>query len=230
MDTIKLAWSKVYGAKGSIWAGFGILFVIMFCLGIIDGIFQYAMPNIEPGIAFIVQVIGFLLQMGMVYLGIRRAQDLPINYRMMFRTFESSITIRIIGLYLLQVIILIIPMVLIFAGIFINAADTSTGTLAISILLFIIGILAVIILGVRMMLSMGYVLDKGAGPIEALKLSFAASKANFWRIVGITLLETLIIIISAIPLGIGLIWTLPFGLLVYGVMYNTLSINNLRSQ
>lgn len=230
MDTIKLAWSKVYGAKGSIWAGFGIVFVIMFCLGLIDGVFQYAWPNIEPAVGFVVQVVGFLLQMGLVYLGIRRAQDAPINYRLIFRSFESRITIRIIGLYIMQVLILIIPMIFIIVGIVINTADSSSGTLAISILLFILGGVAVLILAVRMMLSMGYVLDRAAGPIEALKLSFAASKSNFWRMLGVTIIETLIIIVSAIPLGIGLIWTLPFGLIVYGVMFNLLTVNNIRNQ
>ncbi len=42
MDTVKEAWGKVNGAKGSIWAGFGIMFLVSFAIGIVSGVCKVA--------------------------------------------------------------------------------------------------------------------------------------------------------------------------------------------
>ncbi len=227
-ETLGMAWDKVKGTKGSFWAAILVTFVIVLGLGFFDGVIKVVAPKIEPFITIIVQVIGFLLQMGVMYLGIRRAQELPITYRMMFRTFEGSIAIRAIAVYILQMIILIIPVALmIFAAVYVGNSGGPWG--AVAVLLGLIGFVLTVFLCVRMMLSMAFVLDKGTNPWPAITQSFASTKNNFWRLIAIFIAQAIIIIISAIPLGIGLIWTLPFAYILYGLVYKNLTLNNLRS-
>jgi hypothetical protein len=222
-ETIGIAWDKVKGTKGSVWAAILMTSLIMLGLGFFDWVIRVIAPPIEPFFRIIVQVIGFLLQMGIMYIGIRRAQDLPITYRMMFRTFEGSIAIRVIGVYILQIIIFIIPVALIiFSAVLVGRSGAH-----VAILLGIFGFVLTIFLCVRMMLSMAFVLDKGTNPWPAISQSFASTKNNFWRLVAIFLAQSIIIIISAIPIFIGLIWTLPFAYILYGLVYKNLSLNSL---
>lgn len=227
-DTISIAWSKVKGSKKSIWAAFLIIFLVALGLGLIQGLFKHFFPTASVPIGLLIQLINYLLQMGLIYLGIQRAFDLPLSYRMMFRSFEFDIAIRIIGLYILQILVFLPAMLIIFAASFLYAYAKETAgffSMTIAALLMIVAIVIIIVLAVRLMLSMAFVLDKKANPWEAIKFSFHATRSNFWRLVGIGFLQGIILVISAIPLGIGLIWTIPLVTICYGQIYKTLLVN-----
>ena len=72
---------------------------------------------------------------------------------------------------------------------------------------------------------MAFVLDKKANPWQALKLSFRATRSNYWPLLGLVMVEFGIVIASALSLGIGLIWTAPLLLILYGMVYKKLSLN-----
>lgn len=219
-DIITQSWEKVKGTKASIWAAFGILFVIMLAIGFISGLLKNGAPVISASVDFIGQIINFLLQMGILYIGISRAYDLPISYRMMFRTFQFEMALKVIGLYLLQILIFL-PVAII--GII--AAMLYSDQILLSGLLFLISIFAIFYLAVRLFLSMGFVVYQGINPVPAIKKSFQATHGNFWRILSILIIQFCILVISIIPLGIGLIWSLPFCFIVYGMLYKNLVIN-----
>ena len=86
-DLVGYSWKKVSGSKGTFWAFIGICILIM--LGFL--LVQKLAHPISHLIIFIGQIISYLLQMGLIYLGIRRAQDLPISYPMGFRAFEKPV-------------------------------------------------------------------------------------------------------------------------------------------
>ena len=52
-------------------------------------------------------------------------------------------------------------------------------------------------------------LDRGLGPWEAMEASRRAIHKVWWKVFGIFLIMGLIYLVSAIPLGFGLIWTVP---------------------
>lgn len=222
-QTLQEAWDRVKGAKGTFWLALILFFAIMFGLGLLDGIVATFIPRIEPLIGLINQVIGFLLGMGVMFIGIRRAQDLPIAYDQLFYTFRDTLWLKTIGLYLLQILILVIPMMLVLGGIFLGAASSSPLMIALGAVMSCAGVILTAYLAIRIFLSMAFVLDKQLPPFEALSSSFNATKSNFWPIAGILLLQGLILVVSAIPFGIGLIWSIPLCYISGGRIYKNLS-------
>lgn len=225
-DTLKTAWGKVYGAKKSMWAAFSILFVIMFGLGFIQGLLEQFFPKNKfvSTLGFIINIVGYFLQMGTLYMGILRANDKPINFKMLFHAFKVDTGIRVALLYILQIAVFIPVFLIVFLGGFISAmwpADAIIPAMA----LYAIGFCLLVFLAIRMQLSMGFVLYAGKDAWPSIKASFKATKGNVWPLLALLIAQILVLMVSAIPLGIGLIWTLPFTLICYGTIYQRLQVN-----
>ena len=97
-----------------------------------------------------------------------------------------------------------------------------------SILIYVfvaVGFMLLILPGIY--LSVAYIfvyplmVDKKMGIWEAMETSRKAVTKKWFTVFGVMLSMALITILSALPLGIGLIWTLPMGYLVYGILYST---------
>jgi uncharacterized membrane protein len=223
-DTLRSAWAKVYGAKQTIWIAFGILLAIAFCLGLIEGIAEIAGTALYSAAKLITNIVSYLLQIGVLYIGICRAKDTPIHYQQMFRAFSLQRALCIAGLYLCEMVILIVPALIAASGMFIMTASFPVAGL-IGILVLCFGLIAGIYLVTRLLPSLAIILDQDLGPIQAIKLSFKLTHGNVLRLLLLSLIQILILIISAIPLGIGLIWTLPFTFITYGMIYKNLLQN-----
>jgi hypothetical protein len=89
-------------------------------------------------------------------------------------------------------------------------------------LLSFLSIILTIYLLFRMYLVHAFILAKKVNPWVAIKLSFKATKSNVCRLIGLSILNGLILLVSAIPLGIGLIWTLPYFFINFGEIYKSL--------
>lgn len=225
-ETLKSSWQKVSGSKGIIWIAFAIVFLLTIGINIVGGIFSIFTPKA----AFVINLLGSiatsLLTIGITYIGIKRAQDLPISYNLMLKVLEGATIWRVVGTYFLTIIIIAIPIGIGF-GLTTLAAMANSQLLP-SLLMILFG-LAAIYVSVRVGLGMAFVLDKDMNPWEAIKSSFRVTQGNFWRIIAIYIILELIVIISALPLGIGLIWTIPYSLIMYGSVYKNLSVNHPRS-
>lgn len=220
-STLRTAWAKVHGAKKTIWAAFAILLVVVFCLGFIQGIAEMINHALFQGMKLITNVVSYFLQIGILYIGICRAKDLPIHYQQMFRAFSVQRALNIVGLYIAQFILFIIPGLVIFAGIYITTFSFPVSGLMGGII-FALGVIASIYLLARLILGLAIVLDQDSGPIQAIKHSFHLTQGNVLRLCLLSLIQIIIVVISAIPFGIGLIWTLPFAIIGYGVIYQNL--------
>lgn len=221
-DTINSAWTKVSGSKSTFWGAIGIVAAIMFGIGILEGMTEkwWAIAGL---LQIIGNVVGYFLQLGLVYIGITRAKDIPINYQMVFNTFDLQLALRVIGLYILQTLLFIIPVAVGGAGVFIYAMGGIMG--ALGAILVVVSIIGSIVLAIRLSLAIAFVLDAASAPLEAIKKSLSATDNNFWSLLGIYLLQFIILIVSMIPAGIGLIWSLPLVLICYGLIYKQLRVN-----
>ena len=223
VDTISTAWDKVSGSKKTFWGALLLFFVVMIVLGFIAGFLEES-KFVSNAIQVIANVVGYFLQMGLLYIGIRRALDLPIEYKQMFRAFEGYIAIKIVLLYILQILIFLPAIFFMIAVSMLSAFMPGVGA-SLPIILLAIGGIALIYLSVRMIISNALVLDKATSPWQAIVTSFRATRCNFWACFALVILQTLIIFVSAIPLGIGLIWTLPLTFICYGTIYKRLMVN-----
>lgn len=219
--SLQEAWQKTSGAKATIWAGLLLTFLLM---GVMSFFSQTEKINPAGIFTFILEIVYFLLQLGINYIGILRSRNVPITYSLIFHTFKFKIAWRLMVTYLLQMLIIGVTLLSVIPLLLLDA-DAHTSSYAIPVLVVSIGAMALVYFSVKMFFAMAFVLDMTADPWTAIKLSFQATRGNFWRLLWLIILQICIIIISIIPLGILLIWTIPFSYVLYGNVYNKLLTN-----
>lgn len=203
-ELLSESWSKVKGTKGIIIGGFLLFYAVMFVatltFGGIFGIFGVISEN--PFVALIGELLISLLASALAYpfmaginmVGIRRAADQPLSFNEIFSHFGRTVPLVITAL---------VMMALIYVGI---------------ILLLIPGIY----LAVAYLLAIPLVVERGLSPWQALETSRKAISQHWFKVFGLFLLLSLILMLSAIPLGIGLIWSIPLLTVAMGVLYRTI--------
>lgn len=201
-DVISESWQRVKGTKGIIIGGFLIFYIVMFLatfvLGFILGMFGL-MNESSPGSMMVGQLIISLLGSAATYpflaginmIGIRRAADQPVSFNEMFSHFGRFVPLVLTGLLM---------MVLVYVGL---------------LLLILPGIY----LSVAYMLAIPLVVERGLSPWQALETSRKAISQHWFKAFGLFLVLGLIMGVSALALGIGLIWTIPLFVIAIGVLY-----------
>jgi uncharacterized membrane protein len=66
------------------------------------------------------------------------------------------------------------------------------------------------------------VVERGLSPWQALETSRKAISQHWFKVFGLFLLLGIIMGLSMIPVGIGLIWTIPLFIISMGVLYRTI--------
>ncbi|MDD0841401.1 hypothetical protein [Pseudomonas sp. Gutcm_11s] len=204
-DLISEAWQRVKGTKGIIFGGFLVFYVVMLVattvIGAIFGVLGLVAETSVTGMIvgqLIVSVLAsaltypFLAGINMV--GIRRAADQPISFNDVFSGLSLFVPLLITAL-LMSVLVYVGTLLFIIPGIY---------------------------LGVAYMLAMPLVIERGLSPWQALETSRKAISQHWFKVFGLFLLLGIIMAISMIPLGIGLVWTLPLFIISMGVLYRTI--------
>lgn len=203
---IREAWRETKGAKGSIWAGAAVFYLLLLVLTA-GATFLTPYLTIDPaangGLAsFGVQafsgvlssIVSALFTAGLFYMGVRKVAGDTLSWKMIFSGFSKI-------------------------GKVIVATLLQTLLVSIGLLLFIIpGIYLMIGYG----LAMPLILDRDMGPWQALETSRKAIHKVWWKVAGAVIVMGLIYMVSVIPLGLGMIWTLPMSFTLAGVIYRHL--------
>ena len=99
-------------------------------------------------------------------------------------------------------------------------------------LLIFVGYVLLVIPGLYLSVAYLFVLpllvQRELGMLDALEVSRKAITHRWFTVLGILLVLALINVIGAIPLGIGLIWTIPWTMLAMGVMYQRIFVGDSR--
>ncbi len=223
IESVKLSWNKVYGAKGTFWIAFGIVILTLIILDLIQkGSMAMELPLITALIAFIAAIVQTLLNLGLLYIGLQRGRDKSIHFTQLKYSFTPSLALKLVILIILEYLILLPAMIVVFIGIMLHQSNDHPLAHLAGNILTLLGGIATLYLAFRLYLSKGIVLLKQLNPWHAVKLSFKATQHNVLRLIGFTLLSILILVISMVPLGIGLIWSLPYLFISYGVVYQKL--------
>lgn len=100
------------------------------------------------------------------------------------------------------------------------------GVLLLSMLLTYVGFLLLLIPGIYLsvayLMALPLVVEKGMSPWQALETSRKVVTKCWWRMFLTGVLVGLILLVSALPILIPWIWTLPMALLTFGVIYRNL--------
>jgi hypothetical protein len=88
---------------------------------------------------------------------------------------------------------------------------------------FILLIIPGIIVGLGLSLTGYLVIDKGLGPVAAIKESWRLTKGHKWQILGFVALMALVNVLGFVLLIVGLLVTLPVTALAFAHLYRTLS-------
>jgi hypothetical protein len=205
-DLISEAWQRTKGTKGIIIGGFILFYAVLllasFVLGGIFGLvgltdgedFSAVSIIAELVVGVFASALAYPFMAGLNMVGIRRAADQPIAFNEIFSHFGRTVPLLITA---------VIMMALVYLGM---------------ILLLIPGIY----LSMAYVLAIPLVVERGLSPWQALEASRKAITQHWFKVFGLFLLLGLITMLSAIPLGIGLVWTIPLMIISMGILYRTI--------
>lgn len=202
------AWDKTSGAKWPIQLAFLYYFLVFVAIMIVMMIASMALITVpvnssaDPTIPFILQLlfqiainlVALPMMMGIIMMGIKRSVNAPISANSVFAYFPKMFS-------------LLLTMILVY-------------------IMVIIGLLLLILPGIYLMvayyMALPLVVEKGLSPWQAMEVSRKTVSHHWFRMVGFLIISSIILIISMIPLGIGLIWTLPMFIIAYGIIYRNM--------
>lgn len=193
---ISRSWELTNGVKGPILGGLAVMYgVSMVIVSVIT--FLIMVVNVDENglLANLFNIVNSVLSMiftaGIMYMGVLRANGKPVAWRDVFAGFPLSGQIIVASL---------LQMVLVMIG-------------------FALLILPGIYLMVGYMMTFPLMIDRSMTPWQAMEASRKAIHKVWWKIFGLYLVMILILLISTIPLGIGLIWTAPMSVVLCGMVY-----------
>ena len=185
------AWALTRGMKASFWGAAAIVYAILVVFALIVGsLAGKSVPlRLLTNIAF--GTVSPVLFVGIIMMGVRRAAGLPINFATAFSCFDRAVPVLVAGLM--------------------------------STLITYVGLLLLIIPGVYLVIAycmtMPLIVDRRLPPWQAIETSRKAVTKRWFQYFGLLLVVGLLVCLSALPLGIGLIWTAPWSINVIGVVY-----------
>lgn len=197
---IKDAYHYSKGAKSSIWAAIIVMSLILGGLwaGATFLLYNYysqgntiAAGATEVGMQVVLNFFSYLFSAGILIIAVRRVAQEPFSWTMLFMGFKRFGSV--LALYILMSIML-------FIG-------------------FLLLILPGIYLTVGYMLALPLLFEKNLSPWQALERSRMAVHKRWWTVFFALIVLTILTVLSAIPLGIGLIWTVPMFSILIAVLY-----------
>ena len=194
------SWEKTNGLKGAFWAAGAIVFLVMIVLGGVVGggsaVFVGNGDVIAGGLSsiifqLVIMAIMYPFAAGIMMLGVERSVDLPVSYKSVFGYF--AYTLPLLGVAVLMSILVAVGfLLLVIPGIYLSLAY-----------MFVVPL----------------VVEKNLGIWGAMETSRKAVTSHWFKLFFLFLIMSIIVIISALPFGIGLIWTYPMMVAMMGVMY-----------
>jgi len=199
MDVIKEAWQRTTGLKGSVLGAGIFIFIVLIAIGAAGMFLLDLMPFIDENLISIfalifnciISILTYPFFAGIIMMGLHRAIDAPVSYKMAFSYFS----------YTLPIIIASICMVII----------VSLG--------FVLLVLPGIYLSLAYMFTLPLIIDKNMDFWQAMETSRKAVSQHWFKLFFTAIVMSIIYVISAIPLGLGLIWTIPMLVALHGILY-----------
>ena len=201
-EILSEAWERVSGAKLKIVGAMFIYIVIASLATAVISLFLDSQPYHDAGdtlrgvitdmvVGWIASPITIPISIGLLLLGYARANDEELRIEAIFNYY-----------------VLVWPLV--FASILIT-------------ILTYIGILLLVLPGIYLSIAYSFTLplmvDKKLDIWGAMEVSRQAVTKHWFTVFGVNISLVLLTVLSAIPMGVGLIWTIPLLMIAQGIMY-----------
>jgi hypothetical protein len=196
-EVMSEAWGLVKGFKGSFWGAAFVIYGVLIVATLVWSAISFALFGREHGQIINAIVNGIIsafmtpLLVGILAMAIRRAAGLPVSFSMAFA--------------------------------YLGKAPVMIGAGLLTTLLTYVGIVLLVIPGIYLSVAYGMTLPllafNNLGVWRAMETSRKTVTHKWWRVFGLYLCVGLLVGLSALPLGIPLIWTFPWAILVMGVLY-----------
>jgi len=216
------SWDQVKGAKGSIWGAFIIYLIIQILLSLLTSKPHDPTTTMYLSIISLIgSLVFFPLMPGLYYLGVRRSANLPLKVRMIFNPYNRFF--HLLGTLFSSLISWIIVASIGGGIIYLSRMIPMT-------IVSYIGIaLGVIIVAFSIFLLVGFLLfapmlvfEKKMGVFAAMGASLTGFTRHFLKLVICFFVLGILMDLSIIPIFIGLIWTIPLAVIVYGNIYRSI--------
>lgn len=185
------AWGLTRGMKASFWGAAIIIYAIFFVLALVAASLagKSAITQFLPSL--VLGILGPVLFIGLVMIGVRRAAGLPVSFATAFSCFDRAGTVLLASL---------LTTLLTYVG-------------------FVLILIPGIYLAIAYCMTLPLIADRRLQPWPAIETSRKAVSKRWFQFFLLMLVVGLVIFVSAIPLGIGVIWTAPWAINVVGVVY-----------
>jgi len=199
VELLKRAWASLKGLKTTFWLAclvYVVIYgVVTFALAAVVGKSIDPITGAFSLIAFIAEMsVGFILA--------------PLTFGIFMITLKFSVGAKIEVGELFKHFDKLIPLFLTYLLLYIMIG---------------LGLVLLIIPGIYLMIAFGMalplVVEKKMGPWEALMTSRKAITHKWFAMLGFGLVGMFLMIVAAIPLGIGLIWAVPLVMLAWAMLY-----------
>jgi uncharacterized membrane protein len=180
VECLKAGWNAI---SDQYWLFVGMTVVAM--------IIANAMPIILAGPMFC----------GLYLVYFRKRRGLPIEFATVFKGFDyfgQSVVAALLH-YIPIIVVVVFLYILMYVGMFATMFATSQAGeeaapvaflsfLFVALIFYVVVLLLVILISIGFMFAYPLIVDRGLPGLDAVKLSFRAAFANFWRLLGFSLL------------------------------------------
>jgi hypothetical protein len=196
-DVMSEAWRLTAGFKGTFWGAAIVAYFLMIAVFLIAQFVSTLVAGSDGG--FVLSIVVNLLItaavaplfLGLLLLGIRRASGQDVSFGVVFGQFDKL--------------------------------APAAGAYVLTTLLTYVGAIFLLLPGIYLALAYGMTLpliaDRNLPIWQAMETSRKALTHKWFRLFGLYLVVGLVVGLSALPLGIGLIWTGPWSIVIVGVLY-----------
>jgi uncharacterized membrane protein len=190
-DVMREAWAMTSGMKGAFWGGAILLYLGYMGVALAGALLFKGSGALSVVFNLVLGATAPVLFLGLVAMGVRRAAGLPVAFETAFSSFDKAAPAFIAGLL-----------------------TTLLTYLGLALL-----ILPGIYLAISYCMTMPLIVDRTFSPWLAMETSRRAITRRWFQYFGLLFMVGLLVFVSAIPLGIGLIWSAPWAINVVGVVY-----------
>lgn len=200
MTLLDDAWRYSKGVKGSLWGALIVMYLVLMVLGgaaallappVFIGNDPLVVVAVQSALQALLSFLSFLFTAGILMIAVNKIGQRYFSWKMVFVGFRRAGVL--LQLFVLQSIMLLIG--------------------------FVLFVLPGIYLSVAYILAIPLIFLRGLGPWQALEISRQAVHKRWWTVFFALIAMGILVSLSALPAGLGLIWTIPMFVVMVGVLY-----------